>query len=74
MKEVINVSKQFLPSVAAGFNSPKLSVNIEDGCIFLKEHQGIFDLIITDSTDPIGIAAFCSNIVLMLATVQYAMQ
>lgn len=40
--------------MAAGFDSPKLTLNVGDGFDFMGKHQGEFDVIITDSSDPIG--------------------
>lgn len=40
--------------MACGFDSPKLKLTIGDGFEFMKQHQGEFDVIITDSSDPIG--------------------
>ncbi|XP_014680963.1 PREDICTED: spermidine synthase-like [Priapulus caudatus] len=51
---VVNVAKQFLPQMAKGFESPKLNLHIGDGFEFMKKHQGEFDVIITDSSDPVG--------------------
>ena len=49
------MSKQFLPSMAKGFDSEKLELYIGDGFEFLKNHRNEFDVIITDSSDPEGI-------------------
>jgi spermidine synthase len=51
---VIEVSKKFLPNMAAQFLHPKLNLVIGDGFKFLAEHKGEYDVIITDSSDPIG--------------------
>ncbi|KAM3719281.1 Spermidine synthase [Dirofilaria immitis] len=51
---VINLSKKFLPQMSVAFSSPKLELAIQDGFEFLKEHKNEFDVIITDSSDPIG--------------------
>lgn len=51
---VVEVSKKFLPSMACGFDSPKLTLTIGDGFKFMEEHVGEFDVIITDSSDPVG--------------------
>jgi len=51
---VIQVSKKFLPSVSIGFEDPRVEVHIEDGVEFMKRHRNKFDVIITDSSDPIG--------------------
>ncbi|KAI8052027.1 spermidine synthase [Syncephalis plumigaleata] len=47
---VIRVSKQYLPSMA-------VKVHIGDGFEFMKNHEDEFDVIITDSSDPVGPAA-----------------
>ena len=51
---MIKLCKQYIPCMAAGFDSPKLKVVIQDGFVYMKEHVGTFDVIITDSSDPIG--------------------
>uniref|UniRef100_A0A8C2XFZ5 Spermidine synthase n=2 Tax=Cyclopterus lumpus TaxID=8103 RepID=A0A8C2XFZ5_CYCLU len=53
-EEVINASKKFLPGMAKGFYSPKLILHIGDGFEFMKKNQDAFDIIITDSSDPVG--------------------
>lgn len=51
---VVELSKQYLPWMACGFNNPKLQLHIGDGFEFLKTHCEEFDVIITDSSDPVG--------------------
>ena len=53
-QEVITVSKRFLPSMACGFDDPRVTVHIEDGAAFVREHKGCYDVIIVDSSDPVG--------------------
>ncbi|XP_044134266.1 spermidine synthase isoform X1 [Bufo gargarizans] len=53
-QEVINVSKQYLPGMAVGYSSPKLTLHVGDGFQFMKQNQDAFDVIITDSSDPVG--------------------
>ncbi|KAE8591811.1 hypothetical protein XENTR_v10018579 [Xenopus tropicalis] len=53
-KEVINVSKKYLPGMAIGYSSPKLTLHVGDGFQFMKQNQDAFDVIITDSSDPVG--------------------
>merc|ERR1712035_261362 len=53
-EDVINVSKKFLPGMAKGFFSPKLTLHVGDGFEFMKQNQDAFDIIITDSSDPVG--------------------
>jgi len=51
---VIRVSKTYLPSLAIGFAHPKVKVVVGDGFQYLKDNAGAFDVIITDSSDPVG--------------------
>ncbi|XP_068190073.1 spermidine synthase [Antennarius striatus] len=53
-EDVINASKKFLPGMAKGFLSPKLTLHIGDGFEFMRRNQDVFDIIITDSSDPVG--------------------
>jgi len=51
---VIEASKEFFPSLSTGFNDPRTKVLETDGAVFLSQTEVKFDLIIVDSTDPIG--------------------
>lgn len=53
-QKVIDACKKFLPSMAVGFDSPKMELFVGDGFAFMEKHQNEFDVIITDSSDPIG--------------------
>ena len=54
IKDVVKVSKLYLPNMAKGFDSEKLKLHIGDGFEFLKNNKNQFDVIITDSSDPEG--------------------
>ncbi|THH18719.1 hypothetical protein EW146_g2300 [Bondarzewia mesenterica] len=54
---VVRVSKQFLPHMSSLLTSPKVNVFIKDGFKFLAEKISTYDVIITDSSDPVGRAA-----------------
>eukprot|EP00545_Synedropsis_sp_CCMP1620_P001525 CAMPEP_0119008010 /NCGR_PEP_ID=MMETSP1176-20130426/3401_1 /TAXON_ID=265551 /ORGANISM="Synedropsis recta cf, Strain CCMP1620" /LENGTH=302 /DNA_ID=CAMNT_0006960261 /DNA_START=153 /DNA_END=1061 /DNA_ORIENTATION=- len=56
-KGVIDVSKKYLPSLSKGYDDPRVTVRIMDGAVFMEENQDAFDVIITDSSDPIGPAS-----------------
>lgn len=58
VQDVINVSKKFLPGMAKGFFSPKLTLHVGDGFEFMKQNNNAFDVIITDSSDPVGKSYF----------------
>lgn len=54
---VIKAAKKYLPSLAKGYDDPRVVVKVMDGAKFLEENQEAFDVIITDSSDPIGPAS-----------------
>jgi spermidine synthase len=51
---VVEVSKQFLPTISQGLDDPRVEVKIEDGINYVKETKNEYDVIIVDSTDPEG--------------------
>lgn len=51
---VLDVSRKYFPQVAQGLDSPKAEIIITDGIKYVKETKEKYDLIIIDSTDPIG--------------------
>jgi spermidine synthase len=52
---VVEMSKKYFPDHSAGaFDHPRCNLVIADGLKFVKETQDRFDVIIVDSTDPIG--------------------
>ncbi len=51
---VINVSKANYPQYAAVWKHPKLRVHIGDGAAFLESHKKSYDVVIVDSSDPVG--------------------
>ncbi|MBU3661309.1 MAG: polyamine aminopropyltransferase [Flavobacteriales bacterium] len=52
---VIDSCKEFLPSIAAAFDNPKLELIVDDGIAFLKNAKAnSYDLIIVDGSDPVG--------------------
>ncbi|OGR10794.1 MAG: spermidine synthase [Desulfobacterales bacterium RIFOXYA12_FULL_46_15] len=53
-ERVIQVSKEFLPGMSTGFNDPRVTVHIADGSEFVQHHPATYDVIIVDSSDPVG--------------------
>lgn len=52
---VIDFSKTYLPQLSQGaFDDSRLELVIADGAAFVKETEKRFDVIIVDSTDPVG--------------------
>lgn len=57
LQAVPRVSKLYLPHMSSIFADPRVTVYIGDGFEFLASHEGTYDAIITDSSDPVGPAA-----------------
>ena len=52
---VVDFSREYLPTLSDGaFDDPRLELVIADGAAFMAESAEAFDVIIVDSTDPIG--------------------
>jgi len=52
---VVNICRKFMPSLSAGaFDDSRADVRFMDGIKFVAETDETFDVIIVDSTDPIG--------------------
>ncbi len=60
--EVVRVSREFLPAIAGdAFDNPHGELIIGDGVRYLRETSEHFDVILVDSTDPIGPAVDLFN-------------
>ena len=53
-KLVVDVSREYLPITASKLDDPRVSLYFEDGIRFVADTKEIYDLILVDSTDPIG--------------------
>lgn len=51
---VIDSAKEFLPEIACALDDPKVEVRVEDGIKHIAESKGKYDIIMVDSTDPVG--------------------
>ncbi|MGE5481859.1 MAG: polyamine aminopropyltransferase [Bacteroidota bacterium] len=54
---VTRVSRQFFPSIACGLDDPRVEVRFEDGIEHMRKHEDAYDVVIIDSTDPVGPAS-----------------
>lgn len=52
--EVIEVSKKFFPKISESLNSERVEIINSDGAEFLRNFREVFDIIIVDSSDPVG--------------------
>lgn len=46
--DVIEYSKKYLPTLAIGFEDPRVCVKVMDGAKFMDDNQNHFDVIITE--------------------------
>lgn len=53
-EEVVNACRRYLPSLASSFDDPRVNIFYEDGARFVTEQSESYDIIIVDSTDPLG--------------------
>ncbi len=53
-KKVCDVSKQYLHGLNVAFNDPRCTLIHDDAANFVKDKKGKYDVIIVDSSDPIG--------------------
>jgi spermidine synthase len=51
---VIKASRDFLPGLARGFDDPRVEVHVADGARFVADHPNTYDVIMVDSSDPVG--------------------
>ncbi len=53
-KRVVEVSEEFFPLIASMLKDERVRVIAEDGIEFLKRFNAAYDIILIDSTDPVG--------------------
>ncbi len=53
-RKVIEVCRKHFPDMANSFDDEKVTLFFQDGAQFLKEREDCYDIIIVDSSDPIG--------------------
>jgi spermidine synthase len=60
--KVIEVSKQFFPSLSCSFSDKRANVMPMDGAKHIRETKTRYDIVIIDSTDPVGPAkSLCTD-------------
>ncbi len=55
--DVIRLCKEYMPALSCSFDDPRVTVYTEDGAKFIAERKNAYDIILVDSSDPIGPAA-----------------
>ncbi|PKM81060.1 MAG: spermidine synthase [Firmicutes bacterium HGW-Firmicutes-14] len=53
-RRVVELSREYLPEISCALDNPRVTVRFEDGIRHVRENAGIYDIIIVDSTEPVG--------------------
>ena len=51
---VIDSCREYFPEISAGLNDPRVRIVCEDGAAFVRGFREEFDVVLVDSTDPVG--------------------
>ncbi|NYZ77470.1 polyamine aminopropyltransferase, partial [Candidatus Micrarchaeota archaeon] len=51
---VVDLCKKHFPKVSTALGDRRVKIFYEDGSKFIKEHKGHYDVILVDSSDPVG--------------------
>lgn len=52
--KVIEASKKYFPQIASGLSDPRVDIQVTDGIRHIQENKGTYDVILVDSTEPVG--------------------
>ena len=52
--EVVRVCRRHFPDLTQSFDDPRVELFFEDGAEFIRTHRDYYDVIIVDSSDPVG--------------------
>ena len=52
--KVIEYSKKYLPEIACKLDDPRVEVLVGDGFMHIHEHKNEYDVILADTTEPVG--------------------
>ncbi|KPL76975.1 hypothetical protein ADN00_10365 [Ornatilinea apprima] len=55
-RRVVELSRKHFTEFAPAFDDPRFELVIEDAFTYMQRNQAVFDVIISDTTDPIGMA------------------
>ncbi len=53
-QRVTELSKEYFPDLSSGFDDPRARISYDDGVKFMSESSRAYDIIIVDSSDPVG--------------------
>lgn len=52
--DVVAVAKEYLPEISCGLSDPRVIIQHTDGIKYVADHEDEYDVIIIDSSDPVG--------------------
>jgi spermidine synthase len=52
--QVVSCCREYFPEVSRGLDDSRVTVVHEDGAAFVSKYENEFDLVLVDSTDPVG--------------------
>lgn len=53
--QIVDIARKYLPYISKGaFNDTRFTLCFEDGNKFIRKYNNFFDVIVVDSTDPVG--------------------
>ncbi|SEM81942.1 spermidine synthase [Lihuaxuella thermophila] len=52
--KVIEASKKYFPKIAGKLSDPRVNIQVTDGIRHIQENKGKYDVILVDSTEPVG--------------------
>lgn len=53
-KMVVDACKKYLPTISCGLSDPRVEILYEDAIEYIKDKKNEFDVVLIDSTDPMG--------------------
>lgn len=53
-RRVVEASKEYLPTISAGLSDPRVECLFADGIEHIREQKNAYDVILVDSTEPVG--------------------
>lgn len=53
-RRVVDLAREYLPFTSKSLDDPRVTLYYEDGIAFIEGKESVYDLILVDSTDPIG--------------------
>lgn len=53
-KMVVDTAREFFPAISCSLDDPRVHLHFEDGVKWIEDKDACYDLILIDSTDPVG--------------------